>query len=152
MIQWINASEEKARVAKDILIQLPDWFGLEDSTAQYIKDVQHMPFLAYEWEGKHVGFLALKETSPHTLELYVMAVSMGIHHQGIGTVLFHECKRYAMQQGYAFLQVKTVQKGHYEFYDRTNRFYESLGFVELECFPTLWDSWNPCQIYIMALS
>ena len=49
------------------------------------------------------------------------------------------------------MQVKTVQMGKYESYDRTNRFYLSLGFQELEVFPTLWDEWNPCQIYIMAL-
>ncbi len=26
-----------------------------------------------------------------------------------------------------------------------------LGFKEFEVFPTLWDEWNPCQIYEMAL-
>ena len=44
-----------------------------------------------------------------------------------------------------------MQMGKYESYDRTNRFYLSLGFKELEVLPTLWDEWNPCQIYIMAL-
>ena len=29
--------------------------------------------------------------------------------------------------------------------------YLSLGFKELEVFPTLWDECNPCQIYIMAI-
>lgn len=41
--------------------------------------------------------------------------------------------------------------GRYSIYDDTNRFYLSLGFKELEVFPTLWDEWNPCQIYIMAI-
>ena len=44
------------------------------------------------------------------------------------------------------MQVKTVQMGRYEDYDRTNRFYLSLGFKEFEVFPLLWDEWNPCQI------
>ena len=30
----------------------------------------------------------------------------------------------------------------------TNAFYETLGFREFECFPTLWDEWNPCQVYV----
>lgn len=30
-------------------------------------------------------------------------------------------------------------------------FYLSLGFKEFEIIPTLWDEWNPCQIYVMAL-
>ncbi len=49
------------------------------------------------------------------------------------------------------MQVKTVQMGRYKEYDDTNRFYLSLGFQEFEVFPTLWDEWNPCQIYVMAL-
>ena len=44
-----------------------------------------------------------------------------------------------------------VQMGRYPAYDDTNRFYLSLGFKEFEVFPTLWDEWNPCQVYVMAL-
>lgn len=57
----------------------------------------------------------------------------------------------AKRLGYSFIQVKTVQMGIYDIYDNTNRFYLSLGFKELEVFPTLWDECNPCQIYIMAI-
>lgn len=48
------------------------------------------------------------------------------------------------------MQVKTVKMGMYEDYDRTNRFYLSLGFKELEVLP-LWDEANPCQVYIMYI-
>jgi hypothetical protein len=51
-----------------------------------------------------------------------------------------------------FLQVKTVQMGIYENYDKTNLFYCNAGFKEFEVFPMLWDENNPCQIYVMALS
>jgi len=30
----------------------------------------------------------------------------------------------------------------------TNRFYVSVGYKELECFPTLWGECNTCQLYI----
>ena len=50
-----------------------------------------------------------------------------------------------------FIQVKTVKMGVYEDYDKTNLFYLSLGFKELEVFPKLWDEANPCQIYIMSI-
>ena len=49
------------------------------------------------------------------------------------------------------MQVKTVKMGMYEDYDRTNLFYISCGFKELEVFPDLWDEANPCQIYVMSL-
>ena len=65
--------------------------------------------------------------------------------------MFDAAKETAREQGYSFIQVKTVQMGKYEEYDCTNRFYLSLGFKEFEVFPTLWDEWNPCQIYVMAL-
>ncbi len=80
-----------------------------------------------------------------------MGVLKEYHRQGVGKALFAAAKEYAKEQGYSFLQVKTVQMGKYEDYDRTNLFYRSLGFKELEVFPTLWDEDNPCQIYVMAI-
>ncbi len=77
-----------------------------------------------------------------------MGVLPAYHRQGIGRALFAAFHQYAREKGYAFLQVKTVQEGCYASYDQTNAFYRSLGFRELECFPTLWDRQNPCQIYI----
>ena len=65
--------------------------------------------------------------------------------------LFRSARKAASEAGYSFMQVKTVQMGKYEEYDDTNRFYLSLGFQEFEVFPTLWDAWNPCQIYIMTI-
>lgn len=44
-----------------------------------------------------------------------------------------------------------MKEGCYAYYDRTNAYYKALGFRELECFPTLWDEQNPCQIYVMAV-
>ena len=80
-----------------------------------------------------------------------MGVLKEYHRQGIGRELVYNAKRAASEAGYSFMQVKTVQMGKYEEYDRTNRFYLSLGFQEFEVFPTLWDEWNPCQIYVMAI-
>ena len=62
-----------------------------------------------------------------------------------------KAKELAKLKGYSFMQVKTVQMGKYKEYDETNRFYLSLGFKEFEVFPTLWDEWNPCQVYVMGL-
>jgi Acetyltransferases len=81
-----------------------------------------------------------------------MGILKEFHRKGIGRRLFHHAKEVASEKGYSFIQVKTVQMGKYEEYNRTNKFYLSLGFKEFEVFPTLWDEWNPCQIYIMGLS
>lgn len=151
MVYFVEEEREKERVAKHILAQLPDWFGLPESTKEYVMCSKTMPFWIYKEGEEEKGFIALKETSPYTAELYVMGVLKDEHGKGIGTQLFEELYAYAKQKGYEFLQVKTVQKGYYKEYDQTNDFYEKMGFKELECFPTLWDEWNPCQIYIKSL-
>lgn len=148
MIEYVIQEERKAEIAADILADLPEWFGLPESAAEYIEKSRKMPFWAATENGKAVGFLALKETSPHTAEIYVMGVKKYYHKGGIGRGLFEAFHSYAKKQEYSYLQVKTVQEGHYKEYDRTIVFYKKMGFVEFECFPELWDEWNPCQILI----
>lgn len=148
MVQRVEKPDEREAAAREVLEALPDWFGIPESREAYIRDSRAQPFWADLEDGAVRGFLALKETSPYTAELAVMGVLPAYHRQGIGRALFSAFHQYAREKGYAFLQVKTVQEGRYASYDQTNAFYRSLGFRELECFPTLWDRQNPCQIYI----
>ena len=148
MIRFVSDENEKEYITSTILNQLPEWFGLPDSTKEYIFCSKSMPFWACFEEDKVIGFIALKETSKYVAEVYVMGVLKEYHRNGIGYQLWETFLQYAREQGYEYAQVKTVQKGHYKEYDITNAFYEKLGFRELECFPTLWDEWNPCQVYV----
>ena len=86
-----------------------------------------------------------------TVELAVMGVLKDYHRSGIGRQLVERAKEAARLQGYEFVQVKTVKMGMYEDYERTNLFYISCDFKELEVFPLLWDEADPCQIYVMSL-
>lgn len=150
IIQLTN-EEEKKHVTQMILEALPEWFGIPESREEYINEsVDKIFFCAYD-HNRPVGFLYLKETGSATIELYVMGILKEFHRHGIGRKLFENAKKVAMEAGYSFMQVKTVQMGKYKEYDKTNQFYISLGFKEFEVFPTLWDEWNPCQIYLMAL-
>lgn len=150
-IEQIEHADAKQTIARQILETLPEWFGLEDARESYIRESAGQTFFAAFDGERAVGFLCLKETGRDTLELSVMGVLKAYHRLGIGKALFASGKTFAIESGYSFLQVKTVQMGRYEVYDRTNRFYLSLGFKELEVFPTLWDAWNPCQVYILSL-
>lgn len=142
---------DKQRIARRILEALPDWFGIPEAREGYIEKSAEQPFFAAFDGETPVGFLYLVQTGRDTAELYVMGVLKEYHRRGIGRTLFAAAKRRAKELGYSFLQVKTVQMGKYPEYDATNRFYLALGFREFEVFPTLWDEWNPCQIYVMAL-
>ncbi len=145
-----NAAD-KQRITRQILEALPDWFGIPEAREGYIEKSAEQPFFAAFDGETPVGFLYLVQTGRDTAELYVMGVLKEYHRRGIGRTLFAAAKRRAKELGYSFLQVKTVQMGKYPEYDATNRFYLALGFREFEVFPTLWDEWNPCQIYVMAL-
>lgn len=150
-IRQITSPEQKRQVAREILEALPDWFGIPEAREAYIRESADQPFFAAFDVERPIGFLCLKQTGRATVELAVMGVLQPYHRKGVGTALFGSAKALASQMGYSFLQVKTVQMGKYAEYDQTNRFYLSLGFQEFEVFPTLWDEWNPCQVYVMAL-
>ena len=151
MVQEITNPAEKQKIARLILEALPDWFEVTETREIYIRESADCPFFAAFDGEKPVGFLCLKETGKDTAELHVMGVLKEYHRKGIGRELFGKAKEAAVREGYSFLQVKTVQMGKYEDYDRTNRFYISLGFKEFEVFPLLWDELNPCQVYVMSL-
>ncbi|MCB7302914.1 GNAT family N-acetyltransferase [Bariatricus massiliensis] len=150
-LKRITCDTDRVNITRSILESLPDWFGIPEATEAYISGSKGQPFFCAFKDEKPMGFLYLKETGKHTVELAVMGVLQEYHRTGIGKALFCAAQEEAKRQGYAFIQVKTVQMGRYEIYNATNQFYLSLGFKELEVFPTLWDEWNPCQIYIMAL-
>ena len=151
MIRIVDDIEEKQRIARSILTALPEWFGIPESTENYIRESANEIMVASFEEEKANGFLCLKETGKDTVELAVMGVLKEYHRKGIGKALFKCAKDSLKESGYSFIQVKTVEMGKYEEYDQTNQFYISLGFKELEVFPTLWDEWNPCQIYVMGI-
>lgn len=150
-IRQLTDSDEKQRTARLILEALPDWFGIPEARETYIVESAHQLFFAAFDAGEPVGFLCLKETGRDTAEVCVMGVLKAYHRRGIGRALFAHAKEAALAHGYSFFQVKTVQMGRYEEYDRTNHFYLALGFKEFEVFPQLWDEWNPCQVYVMSL-
>ena len=150
-IREIATAGEKQRIARLVLEALPDWFGIPEAREEYIGKSASRPFFAAFDGESAIGFLCLAETGKDTAELCVMGVLKEYHRRGVGKALFTTAKRRAKELGYSFLQVKTVQMGKYPEYDATNRFYLALGFCEFEVFPTLWDEWNPCQIYVMSL-
>lgn len=147
----IDLPEEKSAIARTVLEALPDWFGIEESREEYIRESTRMPFWASFAQERPVGFIALRQTSPYAAEIYVMGVRKEMHRQGVGRALFAALRDYAKAAGFCFLQVKTVAQGVYPEYDSTRSFYEACGLCELEVFPTLWDEANPCSVMVLSL-
>lgn len=151
IVKEIIDKKEKENIAREVLNDLPEWFGLPESTENYIKESQEKPFLASFYNNELVGFIVLSASSPDCAEIFVMGVKKKFHHHGAGRELNQAYEDLAKSLGYTYTQVKTVQSGHYNDYDITNKFYKAVGYKELEVFPDLWDENNPCQIYVKYL-
>ena len=139
-------------MCETILRALPEWFGIEEATAQYIRDVDALPtFVAFE-DGRAVGFMSVKQHFPQSAELYVLGVLPEMHRQGVGQALLSAVEAYLCEQGVAYLQVKTLSASHPDKeYAKTRAFYEGVGFKPLEEFPTLWDEANPCLLMVKSV-
>lgn len=150
VIEKVEDAERKAGIVEEVLLDLPDWFGLPESTKQYILDARELPLWVAKNCNKIIGFITLKETSESTCEIHCMGIKKAYHGKGIGKKLQDTFEGFAKER-YEYVQVKTVDEGHYKEYDQTIAFYKSVGFKKMEVFPTLWDEWNPCLILIKKL-
>ncbi len=151
MIKEIQNKEQKRNIANIVLTNLIEWFEIEEYRNDYINKSGDLPFFAAYMNDQPVGFITAKETSKYACELYCMGVLKEHHQKGFGQDLYNAMEQYAIERGYKFIQVKTVKQGIYESYDKTNMFYQAMGFYELEVFDTLWDEHNPCQVFVKSL-
>lgn len=122
--------QERAAVAARILAALPEWFGIPESTAQYVEDCKTLPFVAVCDGETPVGFLALRQTAPQAGEVDVMGTLPAYHRKGAGRALLAWAERYARAAGWKLLQVKTVDASH-----------PSPEYARTRAFSTLWALW-----------
>lgn len=151
-IKEIALLADKEKIATEVLHDLHDWFGIPESTAEYIDKSRHMPFFAAYDCDKPVGFLAIKKNNASTAEIYVMGILQAYHRQGIGRSLFNACLSWCRKHNLDFLQVKTVDASYPdEAYAKTREYYKAMGFKPLECIPEIWGKDCPCLILVMSV-
>ena len=85
MIGQIFDKDEKRTIARKVLEALKDWFEVDESREQYIRESADRIFIAAKENNEYIGFLCLKETGRDTVELAVMGVLMEYHRSGIDT-------------------------------------------------------------------
>jgi len=142
----------QASLCEPILRALPEWFGIEEATRQYIQDVETMPTYLATVDGQVVGFLTFRQHSEYAAEVHVMGVHPRAHRRGVGRALMQALEAHLREQGIEFLQVKTLSPAHPDQnYAKTRAFYRTIGFKPLEEFPDLWDEQNPCLQMIKGL-
>lgn len=138
--------------AEGILRALPDWFGIEQAIVDYARAADALPTFIVEGEGEVVGFLTVKPTSAHAVEVHVMAVVPGEHRRGAGRALVERAATYARAEGFKLLHVKTLAASDpYAPYAITRAFYAAVGFLPLEELPQVWGPENPCLLMVRVL-
>jgi ribosomal protein S18 acetylase RimI-like enzyme len=148
----LQISEKCGKHVEKILRALPEWFGQEDSTLQYIKDADTMPSMLAKDGDDVVGFITIRKHFPETAEMHCLGVLPTYHRTGIGRQLVAALENYLKKEGIKFLQVKTISADSSdEAYAKTRKFYIGVGFSPLEVFPTLWDKTNPCLLLVKSL-
>jgi GNAT superfamily N-acetyltransferase len=146
-VREVAAPQERSRICEAVLRSLPEWFGIEEATAAYIRDVAELPTFAVGDEA----FLSLKLHFPRAAEVYVMGVRPERHRHGLGRTLLATAEEWLRGRGVDYLQVKTLGPSRPdERYARTRGFYEAMGFVPLEELLDLWEG-NPALILVKHL-
>ena len=88
MIRFIEDPNERQKISREVLEALTEWFEVEESREQYIRESADQPFWAAFDNDVPAGFLCLKQTGDATVELAVMGVKKEFHRNGYGRRLF----------------------------------------------------------------
>ena len=151
MTKIVELTENKSELCTEILLNLPEWFGIPAAVQRYAEEVVELPLLGCLADGKVVGILSLKQHFPATAEIHLIAVRRHWHRRGLGRGLVLAAESRSRERGVKFLMVKTVgpscPNGGYR---GTRRFYEALGFHPLEELHGVWPD-NPCLLMLKSL-
>lgn len=139
-------------LCRQLLDQLPDWFGIPEAIDEYVAKAQRATALVAIADGREVGLLTLVRHTPFAAEIDVMAVTPDHHRRGVGRAMVDRAERVLALDGVEYLQVKTLADTvEYEPYARTRAFYAACGFRPLQVFPDLWDPENPALQLVKRL-
>jgi len=158
----------RSDAAHDILGELPEWFGIDRFTHEYVEAAAKFPnYLAVaapdssapaiEADGGKIpsedvlGVLLVDQRYPTSAEVHLLAVRRKHHRGGIGRTLMRRVEDDLRAQGVRLLSVKTFGPSASDpDFDRTRAFYTACGFHPVEEFPDLWAD-NPCMLMVKAL-
>ena len=75
-----SPSTNCGHVCENILRALPDWFGIEESLVQYVKDADVMPTMVAKDDSDNVlGFITIKRHFPDSAEIHCMGILPQYH-------------------------------------------------------------------------
>ncbi len=125
--------EIKSEICKSILEDLPFWFGIPESNAEYCENVRKYRFIAVLHDNCNIGFVSIKMNSEKVHELYVLGLLKNQHRNGIGSKLLRFIEDDLLKNGVEYLEVKTLDESREsEEYKKTRLFYLKNGFIKFD--------------------
>lgn len=147
IIKLVETTTEKQDIARVVLRDLPEWFGIEESTLEYVENVSKYPFVAAYIDNVPIGFYSIREENKNVLDMYVLGVLKKYHNSGVGTKLQQYVDQYAKEKKYTYLMVLTLaEKVQNKEYLLTRDFYLKQGFIDFYQNDDIFDEYNSCQI------
>lgn len=138
---------------KRLIATVPEWFGREESNAQYVSDADSLDTWTVRSNlGEVLGVALVKRHFQETAEIHLIVVDRAHHGEGIGSALLLGIEKDLRAVGVRLLEVKTLGPSDPNpEYARTRRFYEGRGFLPLEE-TEIWGAGTPCLIMVKPLS
>ncbi len=107
VIKEVKDEEQKMAVVAEVLKDLPEWFGIPESTQAYIEGAKDLRVWAAYQESDVVGFISLSYSSEDCAEIDCLGVKKAHQGRGIGSQLLATLESEACKK-VDYLQVKTV--------------------------------------------
>lgn len=145
-----NIADNRGSIAREVLDDLQEWFWNPEYRASYVDSAVGLPmFACLADDGTPMGFITVNPTSDYAVEILVMGVKRVWHRSGVGRALVIAAEDYAIGRKAKFITVKTIGSTHPSAgYERTRKFYESVGFMALEESELYWGENWPCLLMI----
>lgn len=151
-VQLVEFEDEDRTICSEILKGLPEWFGIDEANRAYIEILGSIPTAVARIDQQVVGFIALEQSNPNSIEIHVMAAERGLHNQGIGSQLNNWAIEQCNESGVEWLHVKTRGPSTPDpYYEKTRAFYFAKGFEPLFESLTLWGPEDAALILVQKL-
>ena len=120
----------KRRRIEALTARLPQWFGRPESNRHYAEQAEILEGWVARRDGHDVGLLLVRRHAAVSAEIYWLGVEPDHHRAGVGRALVEQVEGQLGKEGVRYLFVMTLHPDDpYEPYQRTRRFYESMGFT-----------------------
>lgn len=153
IVSAIPKAADRCRLCREILNDLPEWFGRPEAVDGYVTSVANLCTFACRDGERDVGFASVCQSTSRAFDIHVMGVRQVHQRRGAGRLLMEACSQHALAEGASFLSVQTLGPSHPDpNYIATRAFYRACGFVDLIELPDRWGEGTPMLLMVNVLS